>query len=95
MIKTININGSWSKPDNAWVSSVIRLTGDAWLEATLPQKGRIVIKKAETERGPWPKALISKWDGPDFKITLYGSTKCRFIRIYLTTTPTNIQITSV
>lgn len=89
-IKTIA--GSWSNEANAWVSETICLTGDAYLEATLPGKGRLVVKKAESLEGPWPKALTTHWTGPGFRIRLYGSTKGRYVRIYLTDTPVAIQL---
>ncbi|MBQ7685217.1 MAG: hypothetical protein IJT48_12090, partial [Bacteroidaceae bacterium] len=85
------INGEWSERDNAWVSETIGLTGDCWIEAELAGKGRMVIKKSEHEEGPWPKALISSWTGPKFRVRCYGTTEGRFIRIYLTSTPTTIQ----
>lgn len=85
------INGSWSDEDNAWVSELWCLTGDCWLEVTLPDKGRIVIKKSESPDGPFPKAFISKWVDPNMRIRLYGSTKYRYIRIYLTSEPSIIQ----
>jgi hypothetical protein len=85
------INGAWSQEENAWVSEVWCLTGDAYLEVTLPGKGRMVIKKAETLDGPWPKAKITPWTGPEFRTRIYGSTKYRYVRIYLTEEPTRIQ----
>lgn len=85
------INGAWSEQENAWVSDVWCLTGDCWLEISLPDKGRLVVKKAETMEGPWPKAFKSPWTGPEFRIRMYGSTKYRYVRIYLTETPVRIQ----
>lgn len=85
------INGAWSDEENAWVSEVWCLTGDCWLEISLPDKGRLVIEKAESVDGPWPKAFKSQWCGPEFRIRLYGSTKYRYVRLYLTKTPTMIQ----
>jgi hypothetical protein len=92
-IKTVK--GAWSEQDNAWVSEVLCLTGDCWLEVTLPDKGRLVIKKSESANGPFPKALITEWDGPQFKIRIYGTTISRYIKVCLTDTPTNIQIASI
>ncbi len=89
------INGAWSQPDNAWVSDTMHLTGDSWLEITLPDKGRLVIKKSETADGPWPKAFISKWTGQKFRIRMYGTTEGRYVRIYLTTTPDEIQLSGI
>lgn len=89
------INGAWSEYANAWVSETLRLTGDCWLEVTLPDKGRIVIKKSESEDGPFPKALISDWNGKEFRIRMYGSTKYEYIKVCLTATPTTIQISSI
>lgn len=89
------IQGAWSEQDNAWVSETLCLTGDCWLEVTLPHKGRLVIKKSETAEGPWPKALISNWTGPKFKIRVYGSTKSRYIRLYLTVEPTSCEIVNI
>ena len=86
-----DINGAWSEDRNAWVSDPLCITGDCWLEVTLPGKGRMVIKKSETQDGPWPKCLISNWTGPEFRVRIYGSTKYRYIRIYMTETPTRIQ----
>lgn len=85
------INGAWSAEENAWVSETWYLTGDTYLEATLPDKGRMVIEKSETISGPWPKCLKSSWSGPEFRIRIYGSTKYRYIKIFLTDTPTMIQ----
>jgi len=85
------INGAWSEQENAWVSDVWCLTGDCWLEVTMPDKARLLIRKAETLDGPWPRAMVTKWTGPEFRIRMYGSTKYRYVRIYLTDTPTRIQ----
>lgn len=89
------INGAWSEQENAWVSDNLCLTGDCWLEVSLPDKGRIVIRKAEKEEGPWPMALVTSWSGPDFRIRCYGSTLYRYIRIYLTETPKTIQYANI
>lgn len=88
---TITINGQWSDTDNAWVSEVIELTGSIYLEISLNEKGRCVIKKSNTIEGPWPKALISSWTGPDFKIRVLPSTDRQYIKIYLTSEPNNIH----
>ena len=92
-IKTIN--GAWSDEENAWVSETLFLTGDCWLEVTLPDKGRMVIKKAEKAEGPWPKCFKTPWSGPKFRIRIYGSTRYRYIRIYLTEEPTEIAIAGI
>lgn len=86
------VNGQWSEEANAWVSETLFLTGEHWLELSLPAKGRIVVKMADTAEGPFPKALISKWAGPDFSIRIYGSDVGHYFRFYLTNTPTTIQI---
>ena len=85
------INGAWSDQENAWVSEDWCLTGDCWLEVTMPNKGRLLVRKAETLDGPWPKAFVSPWCGPEMRIRFYGSTKYRYVRIYLTEAPTIIQ----
>ena len=100
------IQGTWSDDANGWVSEDLELTGDAWLEVTLPHKGRLVIKKSETPEGPWPKALITPWTGPDFRIRLIhgrdevsakevGIGHNRYIRIVTTETPTIIQLANI
>ena len=97
------INGAWSDEANGWVSEDLELTGDAWLEVTLPHKGRLVIKKSETPEGPWPKALITPWTGPDFRLRLHHGTEKassdaphkRYIRIITTVTPTTIQLANI
>ena len=89
------IRGSWSNDANGWASETLELTGDTWLEIDLPTKGRVVIKKAETEGGPYPKALITKWGGPSFRIRIYGSTAARYVKIITTTTPTNIGYANI
>lgn len=89
------INGAWSEEENAWVSETLCLTGKSWLEVTLPEKGRMVIRKAEELEGPWLMALSTPWIGPDFRIRVYGSTKGRYVRIFLTTTPKTIQLASI
>ena len=89
------VNGSWSEEANAWVSDTLCLTGDCWLEITLPDKGRLVIKKSESENGPFPKALISNWTGANFRIRMYGATENRYVKVCLTATPEIIQISSI
>ena len=89
------ITGSYSEKENGWVSDIVKLTGDAWLEVELPSKGRLVIKKAETIDGPWPKALITPWTGPKFRIRIYGSTPARYIKIITTETPNTIQYANI
>ena len=85
------INGAWSEEENAWVSETWCLTGDCWLEVTMPGKGRMVVNKSETDSGPWPKAMITPWTGPEIRIRIYGSTKYRYVRLYLTEEPVKIQ----
>ena len=65
------------------------------MEVELPEKGRLVIEKAESPEGPYPKALISKWGGPSFRIRVYGTTKERYIKIITTTTPNLIQYANI
>ena len=92
------VNGAWSDEANGWVSEVLELTGDAWLEVELPAKGRLVIKKAENIRGPWPKALITKLDGPMFKIRLvHGRNGIggRFVKIIATEEPKSIELVNI
>ena len=89
------IGGAWSDNANAWESEVVELTGDAYLEVELPQKGRLVIKKAEEVTGPYPKVLITRWGGTSFRIRIRGTTKGRFIKVCLTVTPTSIQIVNI
>ena len=86
-----NVNGAWSEEENAWVSEDCYLTGDCWLEVVLPGKGRMLMRKAETQEGPWPRCLSSNWSGPEFRIRIYGSTEYRYVRIYLSSTPSRIQ----
>ena len=102
------INGAWSDEANGWVSETLTPTGDAWLEVELPGHGRIVIKKAETPDGPWPKALITKWAGPKFRIRIHhglspGKSEnsglsvpySRYIKIITTDTPISIQYANI
>lgn len=111
MKEITTIQGAWSDDANGWVSEDVRLTGDAWLEVELPQKGRLVIKKSESPDGPWPKALITKWAGPQFRIRIHHgyaeATRAtaeydgmaighdRYIRIITTETPTKIQLANI
>lgn len=100
MKEITTINGAWSEDANGWVSEELCLTGDIYLEVTLPQKGRIVIKKATpagavTANTTWPKALVTKWTGPDFRIRIYGSTESHYIKIITTETPTRIAYANV
>lgn len=89
------INGAWSPSANGWASETLCLSGDTWLEVTLPSKGRIVIEKSETVIGPWPKAFVSPWVGPEMRIRLYGATEERYVRIYLSENPIKIQYVNI
>ena len=97
------IQGAWSDDANGWVSEDLEITGDAWLEVTLPHKGRLVVKKSETPEGPWPKTIITPWTGPGFRIRLiHGTEKAssdaphkRYIRIITTVEPTTIQLANI
>ena len=95
MREPVIINGAWSDEENGWVSETVELTGDSWLEVELPGKGRVVIKKSETSDGPFPKALVSSWSGPKFRIRMYGTTEGRYIKVYATITPTEIQLVNI
>lgn len=108
MTEVIPINGAYSTDANGWVSDLIALTGDTYLEVTLPSKGRIIIKKGESEDGPFPKALITPWAGPEFRIRIHhGKTEpppqnpdgdqghYRYIRIFTSETPTTIQLAKI
>ena len=86
------VTGAWNPEENAWVSETLTLTGDCWLEVKMRGKSRMVIKKAEKLEGPWPKCLKSTWTGPEYRIRIYGSTKYRHIKIYLTDIPLRIEI---
>lgn len=95
MKEITTIQGAWSDEANGWQSDTLKLTGDAWLEMELPEKGRLVIKKAEQIEGPYPKALITKWGGPKFRIRIYGCTEDRYVKIITSVTPTTIQIANI
>lgn len=90
-----DISGAWSEEANAWVSEILELTGDTYLEVSLPTKGRLVIKKSESIDGPYPKALITPWVGPEFRIRLYGTTEQRYIKVAITETPNRIQFANI
>lgn len=95
MSQVVTIQGAWSADANAWVSEPLLLTGSCYLEITLPGKGRVVIKKSETANGPWPKAIITKWGGPSFKIRVLGSATARYIKIYTTSIPNIIEYANI
>lgn len=95
MKEITTIQGAWSDEANAWVSEILELTGDTYLEVSLPTKGRLVIKKSESIDGPYPKALITPWTGPEFRIRLYGTTERRYIKVAITETPNRIQFANI
>ena len=108
MTEVIPITGAYSVDANGWVSDLIALTGDTYLEVTLPSKGRVIIKKSETPDGPFPKALITPWAGPEFRIRIHhGKAEpppqnppedqghYRYIRIFTSETPTTIQLAKI
>ena len=79
---------TFTRDDNAnsYSSGPIQLTGDAYLCVTLPTKGRIVIRKSNTGRAPWPIVLASPIE-QDFQIHLYGKTKYKHIIVEATHNP--------
>lgn len=91
----ITIQGEWSNEANGWVSEVINLTGNIYLEVELPGKGRVVVKKSERQDGAYPKALITKWGGSSFRIRVYGSTKYPYIKIITTSIPNRIEYANI
>lgn len=95
MSNITTINGAWSDACNGWASETLCLSGDTWLEVTLPAKGRIVIEKSESADGPYPKAFISPWVGPEMRIRFYGTTESRYVRIYLSENPITIQYVNI
>lgn len=95
MNQITTIQGAWSDEEDAWVSESLHLTGDCWLEVELPEKGRLLIRKAETADGPWPMALVSTWHGPSFRIRVYGSTKYPYMKIFTTVEPNSIQYANI
>ena len=88
------INGAWDEDANAWVSEPLTIDSDCWLEAELEDKGRMVVKQNIDSK--WPKAMISKWGGPKFRIRIFLKTKeSQSIKIYLTSNPTSIQYVNI
>lgn len=88
----IEVKGQWSNEEKGWVSETLCIKGNCWLHIILPFRGIVVIKKSESLDGPWPKALVTDWDGEEYGIKIYGSTKNRYIRIYTTEIPKSINI---
>lgn len=86
------ITGAWDDGANAWVSDPIELRYDSWLEISLPSKGRLVIKQANSADGPWPKALTTGWVGPEIRTHIYGSTDGTLLKFCLTDTPKRIEL---
>lgn len=94
MNESRTITGAWNEECNAWVSDELCLSGNAVLDVTLPQKGRLVIKQLE-DNGRWPKALVTKWCGPCMRIRIFGATYSRYIKIFLTEEPQKIILTNI
>lgn len=88
----IEISGQWSDEEKGWVSDILRIEGNCWLHIVLPYRGIVVIKKSESLDGPWPKALVTGWDGEEYGIKIYGSTKGKYIKIVTTEIPKSINI---
>lgn len=95
MSQITNISGSWSDRDNAWVSEALQLSDESFLEVEFEQNGIVVIKLSDTQNGPWPKAYISKWRGPKQQVRLYGTTKDRYIKVFLSRIPKSVQLSSI
>lgn len=93
--RRIDITGDWNEDANAWVSDVVGMNSNAFLEIDLPSKGILVIKKSEKVEGPWPKAMTTKWTGPKIRIRIYGSTTKALLKFCLTSTPTRIQLVRI
>ena len=89
------IAGAWSDEENAWVSEPLMLRGDCWVEVTLADKGRMVIRKSEEASGRYLLAMVTPWSGPSFRIRVYGSTQYRYIKIFLTDNPTKIEYANI
>lgn len=82
-------------PDGCgWTSRDIRLSGDIVIRATLPKKGRLVIRAQEKGMKCWPVAYISPCE-KDFEIKLWGVTRCRYIRIFLTEEPKKLEYANI
>lgn len=89
--RCLDVTGSWNEDANAWISDVVELHTDCYLEIDLPSKGRLVVKKAETIDSPWPKAMVSKW-ADQIRLRIYGSTEGALLKFCLTDTPKRIQL---
>lgn len=85
----------YSEAFNAYRSDIIPLTGDCYLTVTLPSRGRLAIRKANSISGPWPVVLMSPHTGPDFEIRIYGETYGKYIRIETTHQPIKAEITPI
>ncbi len=86
------ISGDWSKC--GWLSREIRLKGDTVVKATLPKKGRMVIYAQEKGKDCWPAAYVSPCE-KSFEIKLWGVTRCRYIRIFLTEEPKKLEYANI
>ena len=86
---------NYSDLTNSFVSPDITLSGECILRLTLPEKGRLAIRKANAPTAPWPIVLMSPHTGPDFYIHIYGETQGKLIRIETTHEPSLAEIDNI
>ena len=90
-----SIGFSFDEEANSWRSGDIRLTGDCYLSVTLPERGRLAIRKFNSTDAPKPVVLMSPHTGPDFEIRIYGESAGKYIRIETTAQPTKAELTPI
>ena len=81
----------WNGFSNSFRTEVISLLGDCFLRLSLPERGRVAIRKANSPGGPWPVVLMSPVN-TDFEIRIYGETAGKFIRIETTAMPSSCEL---
>lgn len=87
----MNMDFTYDATDNAYTTQPILLTGDAFLTLSLPERGRLAIRKSNTGERPWPIVLMSP-KNKDYQIRIYGQTRGKYIKIQTTHAPTSATL---
>lgn len=82
----------YDEGENGWVSEEMVLTGETFLALSLPDRGRVCLRKSNSADGPWPIILMSPHTGPDFRIHLFGQAKGKHIKVLCTDAPVKCSV---
>lgn len=85
----------YNEDDLGWVTDTILLSGSIFLEVALNDRGRVAIKKSNSEDGDFHVVEMSPITGPEFEYVIDGDAEGKYLKVVTSEKPSYIRITNI